>query len=147
MCLATISADCYSLIALDTGIVEITQMFAVGKGYTWYGEFKSCHNNLARPFSLLTPWLTVGSWYSLCWLGNGGMSTEEYKTHMAFWAILKAPLLLGNDLTKMTKDILAILTNAEVLILMSDGCCVTYHAISASCHDIIQFALPPDHKS
>ena len=48
--------------------------------------------------------------------GNGGMTTREYTTHMSLWALLKAPLLLGNDLTKMDNDTLAILTNKEVLL-------------------------------
>jgi len=33
-------------------------------------------------------------------VGNGGMSTEEYKTHFGMWAALKSPLILGHDLTK-----------------------------------------------
>ncbi|XP_065194556.1 uncharacterized protein LOC135825853 [Sycon ciliatum] len=70
----------------------------------------------------LSQYAHPGFWNDLDMLeiGNGGMTLEEYKTHMAFWCILKAPLLLGNDLTKMTADILAILTNAEVLAINQD---------------------------
>jgi alpha-galactosidase len=35
-------------------------------------------------------------------VGNGGMNPIEYRTHMSLWALLAAPLLAGNDLTKMT---------------------------------------------
>ncbi len=53
-------------------------------------------------------------------VGNGKMSTDEYKTHMSLWCILAAPLLAGNDLTKMTPDTLAILTNREVIAVDQD---------------------------
>ena len=32
-------------------------------------------------------------------VGNGGLSLEEEKTHFALWAISKAPLIIGCDLT------------------------------------------------
>src|SRR5271157_258797 len=47
-------------------------------------------------------------------VGNGGMKPDEYRTHMSLWAILAAPLLAGNDLSKMTPETVAILTNHEV---------------------------------
>ncbi|MGH9415786.1 MAG: glycoside hydrolase family 27 protein, partial [Terriglobales bacterium] len=53
-------------------------------------------------------------------IGNGGMSDTEYQTHMSLWAMLAAPLLAGNDLTKMTSDIRAILTNREVIAVDQD---------------------------
>jgi alpha-galactosidase len=53
-------------------------------------------------------------------VGNGGMKPVEYRTHMSLWALLAAPLLAGNDLTKMTPETLAILTNREVLAIDQD---------------------------
>jgi alpha-galactosidase len=53
-------------------------------------------------------------------IGNGGMSETEYKTHMSLWAILAAPLLAGNDLRAMSPEILAILTNREVIAVNQD---------------------------
>jgi alpha-galactosidase len=53
-------------------------------------------------------------------VGNGGMTPIEYRTHMSLWALLAAPLLAGNDLTKMTPQTLAILTNREVLAIDQD---------------------------
>jgi len=35
-------------------------------------------------------------------IGNGGMATNEYQAHFAFWSLLKAPLLIGCDLTKIS---------------------------------------------
>jgi alpha-galactosidase len=53
-------------------------------------------------------------------VGNGGMTPIEYRTHMSLWALLAAPLLAGNDLTKMTPLTLAILTNREVIAIDQD---------------------------
>jgi alpha-galactosidase len=53
-------------------------------------------------------------------VGNGGMTIDEYRTHMSLWAILAAPLLAGNDLTKMSPDTIALLTNREVLAINQD---------------------------
>jgi alpha-galactosidase len=54
-------------------------------------------------------------------VGNGGMNANEYRTHMSLWVILAAPLLAGNDLSKMTPETLATLTNKEVIAVDQDG--------------------------
>ncbi len=53
-------------------------------------------------------------------VGNGGMTTEEYRVHMSLWALLSAPLLAGNDLQKMSKETLALLTNPDVIAVDQD---------------------------
>ena len=53
-------------------------------------------------------------------VGNGGMNTDEYRTHISLWAILAAPLLAGNDLTSMTPETVALLTNKEVIAVDQD---------------------------
>jgi alpha-galactosidase len=53
-------------------------------------------------------------------VGNGGMNPTEYRTHMSLWALLAAPLLAGNDLSKMSPDTLAILTNRDVIAIDQD---------------------------
>ncbi len=54
-------------------------------------------------------------------VGNGGMTDDEYRTHMTLWAILAAPLLAGNDLSAMTPATLAILTNKDVIAVDQDA--------------------------
>lgn len=54
-------------------------------------------------------------------VGNGGMSAEEYRTHMSLWAILAAPLLAGNDLATMTPETIALLTNRDVIAVDQDA--------------------------
>ena len=53
-------------------------------------------------------------------VGNGKMKPDEYRTHMSLWCLLAAPLLAGNDLSKMSAETLAILTNPEVIALDQD---------------------------
>lgn len=53
-------------------------------------------------------------------VGNGGMSLNEYKSHFSLWAMMSSPLFAGNDITRMNKDILNILTNHEVISINQD---------------------------
>jgi alpha-galactosidase len=53
-------------------------------------------------------------------IGNGGMSTEEYKTHFSLWCMLASPLMAGNDLSDMSPDTKTILLNKEIIELDQD---------------------------
>jgi alpha-galactosidase len=53
-------------------------------------------------------------------VGNGKMNETEYRTHMGLWALLAAPLLAGNDLTAMSRETVATLTNREVIAIDQD---------------------------
>jgi alpha-galactosidase len=53
-------------------------------------------------------------------VGNGGMTNDEYRTHMTLWALLAAPLLAGNDLAHMSKETLEILTNKDIIAIDQD---------------------------
>jgi alpha-galactosidase len=63
-------------------------------------------------------------------VGNGKMTNDEYRTHMSLWCILAAPLLAGNDLSKMTKATLEILTNPEVIAVDQDPKGIQGHRVS-----------------
>jgi len=53
-------------------------------------------------------------------VGNGGMTTEEYKTHFSLWCMLAAPLIAGNDLQNMNPETKTILLNKEIIALDQD---------------------------
>jgi alpha-galactosidase len=53
-------------------------------------------------------------------VGNGGMNEDEYRTHFSLWAVLAAPLIAGNDVTRMTPYTVEILTNREVIAVDQD---------------------------
>ncbi|HVC47508.1 MAG TPA: glycoside hydrolase family 27 protein [Terracidiphilus sp.] len=54
-------------------------------------------------------------------VGNGHLSLAENRSHFSMWAMLAAPLLAGNDLTKMTPAIKSILTNRDVIAIDQDS--------------------------
>ncbi|MBB4153719.1 hypothetical protein GGQ80_001625 [Sphingomonas jinjuensis] len=57
-------------------------------------------------------------------VGNGAFDTHhltEARTHMSLWAILAAPLILGNDLRRMTPEIAAIIGNRDVIAIDQDA--------------------------
>ena len=54
-------------------------------------------------------------------VGNGGMTTPEYRAHFSLWSILAAPLIAGNDVRSMAPAILQILTNSEVIAVDQDA--------------------------
>ncbi|CAL1406118.1 unnamed protein product [Linum trigynum] len=53
-------------------------------------------------------------------VGNGGMTTEEYRSHFSIWALAKAPLILGCDIRSMDLDTHQILSNSEVIAVNQD---------------------------
>jgi alpha-galactosidase len=54
-------------------------------------------------------------------VGNGGMSTNEYKTHFSLWTMIAAPLIAGNDIRSMSSEDAAILQNSEVIAIDQDS--------------------------
>jgi alpha-galactosidase len=70
----------------------------------------------------LAPYAGPGKWNDpdMLEVGNGGMSTAEYKTHFSLWAMIAAPLIAGNDLRDMTEETKEILMNKEVIAVDQD---------------------------
>ena len=55
-------------------------------------------------------------------VGKGGMSDTEYRTMFALWCLVKSPLMLGTDLTTLTRESEAykIITNERLLAINQD---------------------------
>ena len=53
-------------------------------------------------------------------VGNGGMTTAEYRSHFSLWCILAAPLIAGNDLDNMKSEVAEILMNKEAIAVDQD---------------------------
>ena len=55
-------------------------------------------------------------------VGNGWLNLEEAKTHFSIWAMWSAPLIAGNDATKMNGSDIAskVLLNTEVIAIDQD---------------------------
>jgi len=52
-------------------------------------------------------------------VGNDMNDTED-KSHFTMWSMMSSPLIAGNDLRKMSKETLAILTNKELIAINQD---------------------------
>lgn len=65
---------------------------------------------------------TPGGWNDpdMLEVGNGGMSEDEYRTHMTLWAMLAAPLLMGHDLRLTSERARSLLANAGVIAVDQD---------------------------
>ena len=53
-------------------------------------------------------------------VGNGVLTMDENRAQFSMWSMMAAPLIAGNDLRKMDKETLAILTNKEVIAVDQD---------------------------
>jgi hypothetical protein len=53
-------------------------------------------------------------------VGNGNLTADENKSHFALWCILSSPLVLGNDLTRMSNETLNLLKNTEAIAINQD---------------------------
>jgi alpha-galactosidase len=72
--------------------------------------------------SAIAKWAGPGHWNDpdMLEVGNGGMTPDEYRTHMSLWAMFAAPLLAGNDVRAMSADTRAILLNKDVIAIDQD---------------------------
>lgn len=54
-------------------------------------------------------------------VGNGNLTEAENRAHFTLWCMMHAPLILGNDLRKITHDVLAIVTNRALIAIDQDA--------------------------
>jgi alpha-galactosidase len=54
-------------------------------------------------------------------IGNGGMTEDEYRTHMTLWAMSAAPLMMGQDVRQTGPAALALLSNRAVIAIDQDA--------------------------
>jgi alpha-galactosidase len=62
-------------------------------------------------------------------VGNGGMNADQYRTQMSLWSLVAAPLLAGNDLSKMDETTKSILMNKEVIAVDQDKLGIQGHRV------------------
>ncbi|KAF8623186.1 hypothetical protein AX17_007511 [Amanita inopinata Kibby_2008] len=54
-------------------------------------------------------------------VGNGDLTYEESKSHFTAWALMKSPLLIGTDLSRISKESLEIMSNTELIAINQDS--------------------------
>mmetsp|Transcript_22059 Transcript_22059/g.48745 ORF Transcript_22059/g.48745 Transcript_22059/m.48745 type:complete len:414 (-) Transcript_22059:93-1334(-) len=64
-----------------------------------------------------------GHWHDMDMLliGNGCISHDEERTQMAIWSISASPLIMGNDLRKISAESKAILLNPDAIAVSQDS--------------------------
>lgn len=70
----------------------------------------------------LYPYSRPGAWNDpdMLQIGNGDLTHSENKAHFFLWAVLNAPLMAGNDLTKMTDEVRDLLIHPGVIEIDQD---------------------------
>jgi alpha-galactosidase len=53
-------------------------------------------------------------------VGRSGLSSTEWKSHFALWALMGAPLIAGNDIRSMPADVSEILRNPRLIAVNQD---------------------------
>ncbi len=90
----------------------------------WKGKYSYSWGvlNIVDMNEPLWPYAGNGHWNDpdMLEVGNGGMTTTEYKSHFSLWAIMAAPLIAGNDIANMDEATRSILTNREVIAVDQD---------------------------
>ncbi|MBP2629607.1 MAG: alpha-galactosidase [Firmicutes bacterium] len=66
---------------------------------------------------------TIGAWNDpdMLEVGNGGCTTEEYRTQFSMWSMMSSPLIAGNDIRTMSQATKDILLNTEVIAVDQDS--------------------------
>jgi alpha-galactosidase len=110
-------------------------LWASGVGHLWRatGDIQDCWDcgrswsgmgvvHIIDLMADLFPYAGPGHWNDpdMLEVGNGGLSLAESRSHFAFWCLLAAPLMAGNDLAAMTPEVQAILTDPEAIAVDQD---------------------------
>jgi alpha-galactosidase len=101
--------------------------WARGVGHLWRttGDISDRWNSFTRLLDQqvgLEKFAGPGGWNDpdMLEVGNGGMTTAEYRAHFSFWCLLAAPLMAGNDLRSMTPEIRDVLISKEIIAIDQD---------------------------
>lgn len=79
--------------------------------------------SIMRKMREISKYQTSGHWLDMDMLevGNGDMTLNMQRTHFAFWAALKSPLIIGADLSTLNDESLAVLKNKDIIALNQDS--------------------------
>ncbi|MCI1935912.1 MAG: glycoside hydrolase family 27 protein [Bifidobacteriaceae bacterium] len=87
---------------------------------TWESILSIAHATSSPRFSSLAG--TDAGWNDpdMLHVGHKNLTFEESQTHLALWAMMRAPLLLGNDVRRMSPELRDLLMNPVVLRIDQD---------------------------
>ncbi|KAB1212976.1 Alpha-galactosidase [Morella rubra] len=98
---------------------------SLGNSWRTTGDIKDTWESmtsLADKNDLWASYAGPGGWNDpdMLEVGNGGMTTEEYRSHFSIWALAKAPLLIGCDVRTLDNVTIELLSNKEVIAVNQD---------------------------
>ncbi|KAK4479238.1 hypothetical protein RD792_014749 [Penstemon davidsonii] len=98
---------------------------SIGNSWRTTGDISNDWNSMTSRADLNDKWASYagpGGWNDpdMLEVGNGGLTTEEYRSHFSIWALAKAPLLIGCDVRSMDSATKALLSNSEVIAVNQD---------------------------
>ncbi|KAK2456303.1 alpha-galactosidase [Trifolium repens] len=98
---------------------------SVGNSWRTTGDIEDNWNSMTTIIDANDKWASYagpGGWNDpdMLEVGNGGMTTEEYRSHFSIWALAKAPLLIGCDIQAMDNTTYELITNSEVIAVNQD---------------------------
>ncbi len=108
----------------------------VGNSWRTWHDIRDDWGNMIRRAEYNDQWWSYaapGGWNDpdVMEVGNGGMTVTEYETHFSLWCLMKAPLLMGNDLRNMDYDTHRILSNSELIAINQDRLGVQGHKVKS----------------
>lgn len=114
----------------STPFANIAELSALANSWRTAGDIKANWRSMTREAlgeEKWRPYARPGHWNDPDMLeiatkerNQPGLTPDEEYTHMTWWCLLSAPLLLGNDLSAMDDFTLNLLTNDEVLAIDQD---------------------------
>ncbi|TVU11105.1 hypothetical protein EJB05_44669, partial [Eragrostis curvula] len=106
----------------ESGLSQGQATWASGVGNSWRttGDIKDSWASMMSKADANDKWASYAGpsgWNDsdMLEVGNGGMTTEEYRSHFSIWALVKAPLLIGCDMRSMNDKTKEILSNKNVI--------------------------------
>ncbi|CAL5184939.1 unnamed protein product [Lathyrus oleraceus] len=98
---------------------------SVGNSWRTTGDIQDKWDSMISRADLNNKWASYagpGGWNDpdMLEVGNGGMTTEEYRAHFSIWALAKAPLLIGCDIRALDNTTKELLSNSEVIAVNQD---------------------------
>ena len=106
----------------------------VGNSWRTTGDIFNNWNSMIYTIDMNDIWYEYagpGGWNDpdMLEVGNGGLTFEEEKIHFGLWCLSKAPLLIGCDVTNMSKQVFELLTNPELIAINQDKLGIQGHKI------------------
>lgn len=108
----------------------------VGNAWRTGDDIRPVYTSLLQELDLVNNWVhalgpgALGD-ADILEVGNAGLSLPEQRTHFVMWCLIKSPLLLGCDLSRISNDTLALIKNAELIAVNQDVLVVPAQRVAA----------------